>query len=157
MNEFSISSELAAPAERVWRHATSPDELNREFRPLLRMTFPRDVDDLEAAVRPGEPLFRSWLLLGGVPPVEYDDLVFETIEPGRRFLERSSMFTQREWEHERVVEPRPDGGCRIGDRVRFVPRARWLAPLSAPIVRAVFRLRHRNLRRLFGEAGADGG
>jgi hypothetical protein len=115
------------------------------------MTFPADVSDLTRSWQPGKRLFRSWLLLGGVLPVDYDDVSFSEVEPGRRFLERSSLLTQRVWEHERIIEPAPPG-CRLTDRVRFVPRWAWLAPVYARLFEAVFRLRHRNLRRLFSEA-----
>ena len=95
MPELIRSSTLRARAADVWRHAVSPDGVNRELRPLLRMTFPPDTRDLTASFQPGERLFRSWLLLFGVLPVEFDDVVFVELEPGRRFLERSSLFTQR--------------------------------------------------------------
>ena len=75
----------------MWRHAVSPAGVNRELRPLLRMTFPRGTSDLTAGWRPGERRFRSWLLVAGIVPVEYDDVVFEAVEPGRRFLERADL------------------------------------------------------------------
>jgi ligand-binding SRPBCC domain-containing protein len=151
LGEFSVSSRLSAPPEIVWVQAINPAGVNREFRPLLRMTFPPGISELTASWQPGKCLFRSWLVLGGFLPVEYDDVTFVEVEPGRRFLERSSMLSQRVWEHERVIEPDPHG-CRITDRVRFVPRLPWLAFLYAPLFRAVFRLRHRNLRGVFGAA-----
>jgi len=151
LKEFQVSSRLAASPERVWEHATSPEGMNRELRPLLRMTFPPDTHDLAASWRPGERLFRSWILLGGVLPVEYDDLTIVELEPGRRFLERSSLLTQRVWEHERLVASE-GSGCRLTDRLRFEPRVPWLAWLHRPVFRVVFALRHRNLRRLFGDA-----
>jgi len=153
--EFTVSSNLAAPPDVVWRHAVSPAGVNRELRPLLRMTFPADVGDLAASWRPGQRVFRSWLLLGGVVPVEYDDVVFEEIDPGRRFLERSSMLTQRVWEHERCIVPRA-GGCTLTDRIRFVPRIPWLGGLQRAIFRTVFALRHRNLHHLFGRIPEGG-
>ncbi len=153
LTEFVVSSTLSAAPQLLWNHAVSPEGVNREFQPLMRMSFPRDTGDLTASWRPGKRVFRSWLFLGGVFPLEYDDVAFAEVETGRRFLERSSMLTQRLWEHERVIEPLPHG-CRLTDRVYFVPRVAWLAPLYAPIFKAVFRLRHRNLRRLFGEAAA---
>jgi hypothetical protein len=153
VGEFVIVSRLSAGAEVVWRHAVSPAGVNREFRPLLRMTFPAGTTDLTAEWRPGERLCRSWLLAAGLLPVEYDDLSFADVEPGRRFLERSSLFTQRLWEHERIVEPLAHGCC-VTDRLRFVPRLPWLAVLYGPLFEAIFRWRHRNLRRLFGEAAA---
>jgi hypothetical protein len=153
LGEFIVSSNLAAEPEVLWRHAVSPSGVNRELRPLLRMTFPSGIGDLTASWQPGERLFRSWLLLACVVPVEYDDVVFEEVEPGRRFLERSALLTQRVWEHERIIEP-VSRGCRVTDRVRFVPRLPWLAALYGSVFKAVFRWRHRNLRKRFGEAAA---
>jgi hypothetical protein len=117
------------------------------------MTFPSGISDVTAAWLPGKRLFRSWLLVAGVVPVEYDDVVFEAVEPGRRFLERSTLLTQRVWEHERIIEPAAQG-CQVTDRVRFVPRWPWFAAPHGFIFQAVFGWRHRNLRKLFGEAAA---
>jgi ligand-binding SRPBCC domain-containing protein len=151
---FERTSRLAAPPEAVWAHATTLAGVNRELWPLARMTHPRGRDRLDPAeIAPGRPLFRSWILLLGVLPVDWDELCFERIEPGR-FIERSRMLTQREWRHERVVAPAP-GGCTVTDRLRFVPRAAWLGRLQLPVFQAAFRLRHRNLRRLFGGAALD--
>lgn len=127
--------------------------MNREFRPFLRMTFPSDIGDLTVGWQPGKRLFRSWLLLAGIVPIDYDDVVFEEVEPGQRFLERSTLLSQRVWEHERRIEP-TRGGSRVTDRVYFVPRWAWLAGLYRFVFSAVFRWRHHNLRRLFGEAPA---
>ena len=149
MGELTRTSELACSADEAWRHAASPAGVNDELMPLVRMTFPPGVSDLTEGARPGVRLFRSWLLLGGVLPVEWDDLVFEEVEPGRRFLERSSMATQRVWEHERIVEPTA-GGCRVTDRVRWQPRIALLGVLLAPVFRLVFWWRHHRLRRRFG-------
>ena len=117
------------------------------------MTFPSDVADLTAAWQPGKRLFRSWILLAGVVPVEYDDLALEAVEPGRRFLERSTLLTQRVWEHERRIEPAAPG-CRLTDRIRFTPRWAVLSAAHGAVFEAVFRWRHRRLRRLFGEVDA---
>lgn len=133
----------------MWGHAITPAGVNRELRPLFRMTFPAGASDLTDSWKPGERLWRSWLLLLGVLPVEYDDVSFAEVEAGRRFLERSSLLSQRLWEHERVIEPDAHG-CRLTDRIRFEPRLPWLGFLYGLAFEAVFRLRHRNLRRLFG-------
>ena len=87
-------------------------------------------------------------------PIDYDDVVFEEVEPGHRFLERSTLFSQRLWEHERLIEAVP-GGCRVTDRVCFVPRVTRLAGVYGPAFRAVFGWRHHNLRRLFGDLNAQ--
>jgi ligand-binding SRPBCC domain-containing protein len=154
--EFEISSRLQATAAEVWAHATSMRGVNRELFPLARMTHPREIVSLDAASVPlGRRIFRSWILAGGLVPIDYDDVTFIELEPGRRFLERSPMLSQRQWQHERVVEPL-DGGSIVTDRVRFVPRVAALAPLFLLVFRLAFRLRHRNLRRLFGGPGREG-
>lgn len=157
--EFERSSTLPATPDAVWAHATSMAGVNRELFPLARMTHPRGRSRLGSeTVTLGRRLFRSWILLLGVLPVDYDDLTLVELTPGRGFRERSPMLTQREWLHERTIEPAA-GGCTVTDRVRFVPRVSLLGPLQLRIFRGVFRLRHRNLARLFarraGEAGAS--
>ena len=150
MRGFTVASELAASPERVWARIRTMEGVNYELRPLVRMTHPPGVDSLEPEdIRLGERIFRSWVLLFGFLPVDYDDITLVRIEDGRAFLERSPMLTQRVWEHERTVEP-VDGGCRVTDRVSFEPRIPFLAALQAPIFRFVFRHRHRRLRRAFG-------
>lgn len=146
---FEISSRVAAPSERVWAHATRMQGVNRELWPLARMTHPPDIDAIDRpGFEPGRRLFRSWILAAGLVPIDYDDLTLLELEPGRRFLECSPMGSQREWEHERTLEP--DGADTIvTDRIRFVPRLAMLGPLFLAVFRLAFRLRHRNLRRIF--------
>jgi hypothetical protein len=69
----------------------------------------------------GERVCRSWVLLFGVLPVDYDDITLERLEPPRSFLERSTMCSQRSWEHERIIEATA-GGAVLTDRVRYQPR-----------------------------------
>ena len=148
--QIEFSSRLAAPAAEVWAHASSMRGVNRELFPLARMTHPRELSAIEPGlVTLGQRAFRSWIFAFGLVPIDYDDLTLIELEPGRRFLERSPMLTQREWQHERVVEPAA-GGSVLTDRVRFVPRAAVLGPLFLPVFRLAFRLRHWNLRRIFG-------
>jgi ligand-binding SRPBCC domain-containing protein len=152
--EFTLSSELPARPEVVWAHATNLRGVNRELMPLARMTWPRDRDTLRPEdFSPGQRLFRSWILLLGLLPVDYDDLTLLEFEPGRRFLEHSTMLTQRQWVHERTVEPTARG-CRVTDSIRFVPRLAWLGPLHRAAFLLAFRLRHYNLRRLFANSRA---
>jgi ligand-binding SRPBCC domain-containing protein len=146
---FEVRSRLAAPADVVWAHATSMRGVNAELFPLARMTHPRGLESLaDRQVSLGARAFRSWILFAGILPIDFDDLTFVELEPGR-FLERSPMLSQREWQHERRVEPCP-GGCEIRDRVRSVPRVAGLGPLFHTVFLLAFRLRHRNLRRRFG-------
>ena len=148
--EFVAASRLDAPAERIWEHATTPEGVNDELWPLVRMTHPADVGSFTPeTVVPGERLFRSWILLFGVLPIDYDDITLVRIEPGRGFLERSPMASQRLWEHERRLEPDGDG-CLVLDRVRHEPRVALGGRLQSIVFSRFFLHRHRRLRRRFG-------
>jgi ligand-binding SRPBCC domain-containing protein len=141
---------LRATQDEVWAHVSSVRGINDEFWPLLRMTAPRSVREQGlAAVQVGERVCRSWVLLLGVLPVDYDDITLTRLDPPRGFLEQSKMLSQRAWEHERTIEPCPDG-CTVTDRIRYEPRV----PLPDAVFRAlyglIFRFRHGRLRRRFG-------
>ena len=153
MDPLEISSDLRASADEVWAAATDFAGINDELKPVLRMTAPRDWRELSAdRVRPGQRLFRSWLLLLGVLPVDYDDLTIVELEPGRRFQERSRMLSASVWEHERVVTPTGPDSCRLTDRVAFVARTPLHAAVLRGVVPRLFAHRHRRLRRRFGDA-----
>lgn len=146
---FEVSSQVPASPQRVWERIVTPEGINDELRPWMRMTVPRGVERLDPeTVELGKPLGRSWILLFGLIPFEYDDITLVELEPGRRFLERSPMLTQRSWQHERVVEP-AEGGSRVTDRIRMEPRLGLPAAPLVPVFRAVFRHRHRRLRGWF--------
>ena len=90
------------------------------------------------------------MLLLGLLPVDYDDLCLAELEPGRRFLERSTMLSMSLWQHERIVEAESDASARVVDRLRFelrrVPAAiPGSARLAAWLVARVFAHRHRRL------------
>jgi ligand-binding SRPBCC domain-containing protein len=144
--DFEVSSLVAAAPQRVWERIITPDGINHELRPWMRMTVPRGFAGIDPeAVELGKPIGRSWVLLFGVIPFEYDDLTLVELEPGRRFLERSPMLSQRSWQHERIVEP-AEGGSRVTDRITMKPRLGLPAAPLRPIFRAVFRHRHRRLQ-----------
>ena len=149
--EFTISSRLATPADEVWARVTTAEGVNAELMPLLRMTIPRGRSDLSIAdMEDGTTIGRSWVLLFGLIPFDYDDIHLERIEPGRAFHERSTMLSQRRWEHDRTVEPDGDGACVVTDAVRFEPRLPIPPSWLRPLLHAFFRHRHRRLRRRFG-------
>jgi ligand-binding SRPBCC domain-containing protein len=147
--EFEVSSLIPAPPADVWERIITPEGINHELRPWMRMTVPRGVERLDPeSVELGKPIGRSWVFLLGVLPFEYDDITLVELEPGRRFLERSPMLSQRTWQHERIVEP-AEGGSRITDRIRMEPRLGLPATPLRPIFRAVFRHRQRRLQSWF--------
>jgi ligand-binding SRPBCC domain-containing protein len=153
------TSRLPAGAEKVWTRVVTAEGINDELRPLLRMTVPRPVrgvtlDDVELGVK----VCRSWILLGGVLPVEYDDIVIAERETGRRFRETSSMLTMRSWEHERTVT-RVGEECELTDRVTFELRRTLAAVptlhgLVERVVRALFAHRHRRVARHFSNVAS---
>ena len=153
MPSVEHTSTIPRPAADVWARAVSEEGINYELSPILRMTMPKGlkgktIDDVEVGV----PLGKSWILLGRVLPVDYDDLCLIELEPGRRFLERSKTATFDPWQHERIVEAVDERSCRVTDRLRFElkPWIRWIpgsARLSTAVVRFLFRHRHRRLAR----------
>jgi hypothetical protein len=149
--EFRIASTLRAGPATVWERAMSAEGINAELGPLLRMTVPRGLESLDLrGLEPG-PLGRSWLLLFGLVPIDYDEIGLARVEPGRGFLERSTMLSQRFWEHERTIEP-DAAGTTIVDRLAWEPRLPLPGRLLRPLIAAVFRHRHRQLQRHFGGA-----
>jgi hypothetical protein len=150
--EIRAASELPAARARVWARIVTLEGINDELRPWMRMTAPRRIRLDVAAAPIGRPWFRSWILLLGVIPFDYDYLCIERIEEPAGFLERSRMLSARVWEHERTLEDLPGGGTLVRDRVSFTPRLRLGAPVHRRVIAATFAHRHRRLRRHF-----DGG
>ncbi len=70
-------------------------------------------------------------------PRGLDSLDLENVEPGRL---------------ERTIEPMSNGGCSIADRVAWEPRLPLPGRLLRPLFAAVFRHRHRRLRRHFSHS-----
>lgn len=143
---------LQAEPEDVWARVTTAQGVNDELWPFLRMTAPRSLREHGlTSVTIGERVCRSWVLLFGVLPVDYDDITLERLDPPLSFLERSTMLSQREWEHERTIEKTP-GGSTLTDRIRYQPRLPIPDLLLRPLYTAIFKHRHRRLRRHFTPA-----
>jgi uncharacterized protein YndB with AHSA1/START domain len=53
MRHITTVSEVDAPIERVWAAVTSPEGINFELRPYLRMTVPRPFRGVTIDVEPG--------------------------------------------------------------------------------------------------------
>lgn len=154
MRHINTVSEIDAPIERVWAAVTSPDGINHELRPYLRMTVPRPfrgvtIDD----IAPGTKLGRSVFLLFGVLPFDYDNITVAEIDRGKRFLENSTMMSMSTWIHERTLRPLGDR-TEVSDAVSFVARPPLgVIPGWSQMLRFVlgflFRHRHRRLKALF--------
>lgn len=150
-------SHLAATAAEVAALALTPEGVNAELLPLVRMTFPPSMRSLPITEAPtGTVVGHCWMLAGGVLPFDRHALGFaSTASPtgeGHGFIETSSSWMQRSWRHERTIVDRPGGGCTVHDLVVAEPRVPGAGVVVGPIVRAVFRHRHRRLVRRWGEA-----
>ncbi|MGH2794424.1 MAG: hypothetical protein ACRDKG_08965 [Actinomycetota bacterium] len=146
---FVVGSALDSPADTVWSRVTTMQGVNEELAPIFRMTHPRGLDRLPDDAPLGVKLFRSWVLLFGILPLDYDDLTLIRIEPGRGFHERSQMLTCRRWEHVRTLEPVPTGTI-LTDQISFEPRVSVAGPVLFGVTRRLFAHRHRRLRKRFG-------
>jgi len=152
MASIERSSLVTAPAAEVWARVVTPEGINDEFWPWLTMSIPSGADGMDIdTLELGQQVGRCWLRLFGVLPVDYDDLTIVELEPGRRFLERSRLFSAPQWQHERVVEPVGDTSTRLTDRLEFTPR-RGFGLLGPRLIRLIFWNRHRRVRRHFGGA-----
>ncbi|MDT7764492.1 MAG: hypothetical protein QOC63_3912 [Mycobacterium sp.] len=143
-----------ASAERVWARVVTPEGINDELRPWMTMSLPRGAESLTVDNIPiGTPIGRCWMRLFGVLPFDYDRLTIAELQPGRGFREESTMLSMRRWRHERSVTPDGDGKAVVRDRITFQLRGllRLLTPVVAAGLRALFRHRHRRLRRHFAE------
>ena len=155
---FEITTRLAAPAAKVYAEALTPDGINHELGPWLRMTMPSSIKPGMTIDDPplGEKLGRSWILLARVIPVDFDDLSLAERGPGLRFLERSQLGSARSWEHEREVVATGGATCAITDRLRFEPRAPLRviggASIAQRIIARLFRHRHARLVERWGSA-----
>jgi ligand-binding SRPBCC domain-containing protein len=153
LSDVEISTVVPAPQDRVWERIASVAGVNHELGPLVRMTAPPGVDEIDIDSVPlGELWFRSRVLVLGVP-LDYDDLAIVELEPGRRFLERSSMRSMRVWQHERVLDPAGEAATRVTDRLTFATRGPIPHALARAVVRALFRHRHRRLAAWFSASG----
>ena len=145
---LTFESTLAASPGVVWDWITSFDGISREMMPLLRMSAPAGVRDIASVpFTPGVPMFRSWIRLGGVLPIDFSDLTLVSLTPGEGFVEQSHMGSMRSWRHERRITPLASG-CRLIDVLTFEPR--FGGRLAVAIVRRFFTHRHDMLRKHLG-------
>ena len=126
----------------MWARAATIAGVNAELAPFARMTC------REGEIRVGA-LGRSWILLGGVLPIDYDDL----LPRGGRARPRlpralAARLVLRPGTTTARCRRSPDG-TRVVDEVAFAPRLRAAGGLQALVFEATFRWRHRRLRRIW--------
>lgn len=149
---FDRTCRVEAPRAAVWERVVTPEGINDEMRPWMTMRTPRGAGDLTIdSVVLGQPIGRAWLWLFGVLPFDYDHLSIAELDPGRRFLERSTMLSMKRWQHERTLTDDGPEATLVHDRITLEPRVPipGLAGLLARVLGAFFTHRHRRLRRHF--------
>lgn len=150
---LSFESTLATSPETVWSWIISFDGISKEMAPVLQMSAPKGVRDLASiSFEPGVPMFRSWIRLGGIIPIDFSDLTLLSLTPGEGFVEQSRMGSMRLWRHERRIFP-VEMGCRITDTLTFEPR--FGGRLAVAFVRRFFAHRHNMLRKHLGVYAAN--
>jgi ligand-binding SRPBCC domain-containing protein len=146
--ELTFRSQLRAPRDQIWRWIVSVEGISRELWPVLKMTIPAHIKSIaDVQIMPGQPLFRSWVLLFGVLPIDRSDLTLLHLERGRGFVEQSPMISMALWRHERTLEE-SDGSTILIDHLTFQPRL--AKTLTRWFIRTVFTHRHNVLRRQLG-------
>src|SRR6266446_2498174 len=118
--ELTFRSALSAPRDRVWAWVTSVEGISRELSPIVRMTTPRGVKRIgDVPIEPGKPLFRSWILLFGIIPIDRSDL---TLRP-RLATALTRWFIEKVFHHRHAVLKRHFGSdARTATRDRTVVR-----------------------------------
>lgn len=150
------TSRVPASPTEVWARVTSPEGINFELGPWMKMTIPRDLrNGIPNSLEAPASLGRSWILVLGFIPFEFDDIFVAELEPGSRFRERSTMLSMRLWGHDRILD-NVEGETRVTDRITFELRRplHYLPAMYAlvgVVVAAMFRHRHRRMRTLYAK------
>lgn len=151
---FRRVSEVPAPADMVWERITTPEGINHELRPYMRMMMPRSFRGKSIGdVVPATHIGKSLLLLLGLIPFGFDDITITEIEPGRMFREESAMTGMRTWIHHRTLES-VGSKTVVSDAITLTPIVPipGLTRLLAAVLAAFFSHRHRRLQRYFSAA-----
>ncbi|HEX4951365.1 MAG TPA: hypothetical protein VFZ34_32205 [Blastocatellia bacterium] len=147
---MSFTTEVSVTPEQAWAWITSFDDIAKEMSPYLRMSVPSGVSKLsDRFTQPGARMFRSWIKLFGVLPMDYSNLTLVGLTPGVGFVEQSPMGSMKLWRHERTISACAVGS-KITDTLTFEPRL--ASHLVAAIVRAFFAHRHRQLAQHLGQS-----
>ena len=152
-NTFSLrfESRLCAPIENVWAWITSVKGIRAEMWPFFIMTVPKGVRSLsDIQITPGTRMFRSYVFLFGLLPVDYSDMTLLELNPGHGFIEQSPMGSMKLWRHERQIAPCPSDSSMVVfvDQLTFQPR--MAGRFVGWFIRRVFIHRHKVIRANLG-------
>jgi ligand-binding SRPBCC domain-containing protein len=146
-----FESKLYAPIESVWEWITSVKGIRAEMWPFFLMTVPKGVRSLsDVQITPGTRMFRSYVFLFGLLPIDYSDMTLLELNIGQGFIEQSPMGSMKLWRHERQIAPCPSESSTVIliDQLTFQPR--MAKRLVGWFIRRVFIHRHKILRANLG-------
>ena len=146
-----FESRLYAPIESVWEWIISVKGIRLEMWPFFFMTTPKDVQSLnDIKITPGTRMFRSYVFLFGLLPIDYSDMTLLELSPRRGFIEQSPMGSMKLWRHERQIAPCPSGSSTVilTDQLTFQPRV--AKRFVGWFIHRVFIHRHKVLRANLG-------
>jgi hypothetical protein len=153
MHHVVVSSKLNVQPQEFWGEQ-SLATVNYELGPWIQMSVPAAWHGLQLKDWSSEgPLFKSWVLLFGLVPLDRHAFGSLDLSQSMRFVETSSSWVNRVWRHERVVTA-VAGGCEVMDKVSFAPRLPFVSALLKPIYALVFGHRHSRLRARHAAAGS---
>jgi ligand-binding SRPBCC domain-containing protein len=148
-----FESKLHSSAECVWEWITSIDGISNEMWPYFRMSVPRGVRSLtDLDIRLGERMFRSYIFLFSILPIDFSDMTLVELDSGLGFVERSPMGSMKFWRHERRIVPTISDSRKVIllDELTFQPRL--ARRFVGWFIKHVFTHRHNVLRRHFNGA-----
>ena len=139
----SVSTELAVPADVVWRAVQTPELFVHVAHGMLR--YPK-AEHARSPMRTGDEI-RGWTFLFRVVPFSIHRLRVAMIDDTNRTLDtEEGGGLVRIWRHRIVVEPLPQGRSRYEDRIEI--GAGPLTPAVAAFAHVFYRYRQRRWRTL---------
>lgn len=155
MRNVSITCELEAPAEVVWRAMKTPHAFVHVSKGVLRYPV---AERLNRPWRAGDDI-TGWTFLLGFVPFSKHHLSIESIDDGAMALvSMENGGIVRSWRHHLITTPIDDQSCQYEDRIE-IDAGLW-TPIVAAFAVAFYNYRQRrwkDLARLLAavESGPD--
>lgn len=136
MPTVSLSCQVPAPAELVWKAVVSPIGFRFVSRGLVRWPVAQSRTN---RWNQGETVI-GWMYLLGFLPMSRHSLTFERLDDAHHeFSTQEHGGPIRSWNHRITVTPIDAGTCRIDDRVTFdggiLTPALWLLVKTFYVIR----------------------
>ncbi len=147
LNQFTYSSIIPAPLEKVWALYANVDTINKISPPFARVNFER----VDLPLRAGSEM----IFVGQYPPRWRWHAKIESFVPQSHFVDIQISGPFAGWRHEHLFKSR-GGSTEMIDRVMFRVKGgevfnKLFAPLLKLVLRAYFAYRHRRTRQLLAK------